>query len=126
MKILFGLSIICFTGENYRAEYPIGLFKSACDVDAVIKRLMSDGGRFSETDCESRIIEVEVVGEDVDVECVYRFYGQNIDASHEGDVIESPCYIDKSTAIQELMNAKKHTPRQQWNLETHIVGKCNW
>ena len=69
---------------------------------------------------------MEIVGESANAECVYRFYGQNIDSSLEGDIIESPCYLDKLTAINELMNAKRCTPRQQWNLETHIVGKCNW
>lgn len=124
--MLFSLCISCITEENYWTEYPIGLFKSTEDIDAVIKRLMSEGGKFSGPDCKAKISEVKMVGELLDQEYVYRFYGQNIDSSLEGDMIESPCYIDKSTAIKELMKAKKCTPRQQWNLETHRVGECNW
>lgn len=46
MKVLLSLSISCITPENYSAEYTIGLFKSAEEVEAVIKRLMNDGGFF--------------------------------------------------------------------------------
>lgn len=126
MKVLYNLCISCLTEENYWAEYPIGLFKSTDDVDVIIKKIMSAGGKFSQSNCKPRISEVEVVGESVDIDCVYRFYGQNIDSSLKGEIIESPCYIDKSTAIHELMNAKKYTPRQQWYLETHMIGKCKW
>lgn len=126
MNVLLSLCISCISEENYRTEYPIGLFKTAEDVEAVIKRLMSEGGKFSEPNCEVQISKVEIVGEGFDIECVYRFYGQNINLSIKEGIIESPCYIDKSTAIQELMKAKKRTPRQQWTLETYIVGKSNW
>ena len=126
MNVLFHLCIGRITEENYWAEYSIGLFNSNEEVGNVIKRLMSDGGPFSEPNCEARISEIEVVGEGVNMECVHRFYGQNIDSSLEGDLIESAYYADKSTAIQELMNAKKNTPRQQWHLETCKVGQCNW
>ena len=126
MDVLLSLSISCVTPENYWAEYPIGFFASAEEIDVVVKRLMSGSGKFTESHCKVRIEEVEVVGENDITECVYRFYGQNIDSSVEGDIIESPCYLEKSTAIQELMKAKSNTPRQQWHLETHIVGKCNY
>lgn len=126
MNVLFNLCISCLTPENYWTEYPIGLFKSVEEVDAVIKRLISGGGKFSEPDCKVEILEVEVVGECKNTEYVYRFYGQNIDSPFEGEIIESLCYIDKSTAIQELVKAKKSTPRQEWRLETHVIGKCNW
>lgn len=129
MNVLFSLEISCIEEENHKnywAVYPIGLFRSAEEVDAVIKRLVTDGGKFSEPDCEARISKVEVVGDGVIPECVYRFWGQNIDGAIEGDTIESPCYVDKSIAIEALIKAKEKTPRQQWRLETHFIGKCNW
>ena len=126
MDALLSLSISCVTPENYWAEYFIGFFTSAEEIDVVAKKLISSNGNFSEPDCKVRIEEVEVVGESDSVECVYRFYGQNIDSSVEEDIVESPCYVEKSTAIQELMKAKRNTPRQQWRLETHIIGKCNY
>ena len=126
MDTLLSLSISCVTPENYWAEHFIGFFTSAEEIDVVVKKLISNNGNFSEPDCKARINEVQVVGESDSVECVYRFYGQNIGSSVEGDIIESPCYLEKSTAIQELMKAKRNTPRQQWHLETHIVGKCNY
>lgn len=126
MRVLFSLCIGCITEENYWAEYLIGLFQSVEDADAARKRLMIDCGQFSKSDCKARIYEVELIGDADVIEQVYRFYGQNIDSSLEGNIVESPCYVDKSTAIEELMKAKKQTPRQQWNLEIHIIGKCNW
>ncbi|MBR3594030.1 MAG: hypothetical protein IKL44_05065 [Clostridia bacterium] len=126
MDTLLSLFISCVTPENYRAEYFIGLFTSSEEIDVVVKKLISSNGKFSEPNCNVRIEEVEVVGESDSVECVYRFYGQNIDSSVGGDIIESPCYVEKSTAIQELMKAKMDNPRQQWRLETHVIGKCNY
>ena len=126
MDTLLSLSISCVTPENYWAEYFVGFFTSAEEIDVAAKKLISSNGNFSGSDCEVRIEEVEVVGGSDSAECVYRFYGQNIDPSVEGDIIESPCYVEKSTAIQELMKAKKNTPRQQWCLNTHIIGKCNF
>lgn len=126
MGALFNLRISCTAEENYWAEYDIGLFKTIEGLNIVRNRLMNKEGRFSNPDCKARISEIDVVGEGDDYTCVYRFWGQNTDSSFVGDIIESPCYIDKSTAIQELMKAKKRTPRQQWNLDTITVGKCNW
>ena len=113
MDNLFELSISCITEENYWIEYSIGIFKSTEDIDTVIKRLMSKDGKFFDSDCEVHISEIEVIGEGVDIESVYRFWGQNRDKSFEGDIVESPCYIDKRTAIQELLKTKKNTPQQQ-------------
>ena len=86
----------------------------------------SDGGKFSESHCKTKFEKIKVVGECKNVECVYRFYGQNIDSSAADDIIESPCFVDKLVAIEELMKAKKETPRQKWHLETHVIGKSNW
>ncbi len=126
MDFLLSLYISCITPENYLAEYHIGLFTSTEEVDTVIKRLTSDGGKFFKSHCKARIEKIKVVGENQNIECVYRFYGQNIDSSADGDIIESPCFVDKSVAVEELMKAKRETPRQKWNLETHIIGKSNW
>ena len=126
MDALLSLSISCVTPENYWVEYLIGFFTSAEEIDVVVKKIISSSGNFSEPGCKVKIEEVEVVGESDRVECVYRFYGQNVDPLVEGDIIESPCYVEKSTAIQEMMKAKRNTPRQQWRLEAHIIGKCNY
>lgn len=106
MNVLFSLCISCITEEDYQTEYPIGIFRNIEDVNSVAKRLMSDSGRFSKPDCEANISEIEIIGESDTVECVYRFYGQNISSS-EGDIIESPCYTDKSTAIQKIHYIKR-------------------
>ena len=63
MDTLLSLSISCVTPENYWAEYFIGFFTSAEEIDVVAKKLISSNGNFSEHDCKVRIEEVEVVGE---------------------------------------------------------------
>lgn len=123
---LLSLCISSITPNNYEKEYFIGLFKSADEVNEVIKRLSGENGKFSEPNYKAKIQEIEVIGESDNIERVYSFYGQNIDSSLDSDIIESPYYTDKSTAIQELIKAKKNTPRQNWNLETHIVGRSNY
>ncbi len=127
MRALFSLCISCITEENYWAEYHIGLFKSIEDVEAIIKRLMSDNGKFSKPDCKARISEVEIVGDCDNIECVYRFYGAAFDSSSEKDIVESPCYVYKSTAIEEFIKAKKEYPlAKQWFMKSHIVGECKY
>lgn len=126
MNYLFSLYISFITPENIWTEYPIGIFTSTREIYEIIERLTNDGGKFSDPRCKTRIEKIDVVGESENIECVYRFYGQNTDSSVAGDIIESPCFVDKSVAIDELMKAKRETPRQNWQLETHIVGKSNW
>ena len=126
MNVLYDLHISHMVeefGREYWAEPHVGTFMTKEDAIAVMKRVMSEGGPFSEPDCQARIQEVEVIGEIQNIECVYRFYGMNIDSSLEQDIIESPYYVDKPTAIQEYIKAKKNTPRQKWSLDTYKIGE---
>ena len=85
-----------FNENNYQSKGSAVNVRNAASKDSDIVKVLNTNA------------EVEVVGESDSVECVYRFYGQNIDSSVEGDIIESPCYLEKSTAIQELMKAKRN------------------
>ena len=126
MNVLYDLHISHMVeecGREYWAEPHVGTFMTKEDAIAVMKRVMSQGGPFSEPDCQARIQEVEVIGDLKDIEYVYRFYGMNIDSSLEGDIIEGPYYVDKPTAIQEYIKAKKTTPRQKWSLDTYKIGE---
>ena len=126
MNVLYDLHISHMVeecGREYWAEPHVGTFMTKEDAIAVMKRVMSEGGPFSEPDCQARIQEVEVIGDIQNIECVYRFYGMNIDSSLDQDIIESPYYVDKPTAIQEYIKAKKVTPRQTWSLDTYKIGK---
>ena len=126
MNVLYDLHISRMVeecGREYWAEPHVGIFMTKEDAIAVMKRVMSEGGPFSEPDCQARIQEVEVIGDIQNIECVYRFYGMNIDSSLDQDIIESPYYVDKPTAIQEYIKAKKNTPRQKWSLDTYKIGE---
>ena len=126
MNVLYDLHISHMVeecGREYWAEPHVGTFMTKEDAIAVMKRVMSEGGPFSEPDCQARIQEVEVIGDIQNIECVYRFYGMNIDSSLDQDIIESPYYVGKPTAIQEYIKAKKNTPRQKWSLDTYKIGE---
>lgn len=129
MSFLFDLYISHIEEEDsreYEAYYHIGTFRTKEDADVAKKTVMSNGGLFSEPNCNSSIQNVEVIGGTGNIDCVYRFWGQNFDPSLEGDRIDSPYYTDKPTAIQEFINAKKNTPRQRWGMDTYKIGKYNW
>ena len=126
MNILVDLYISRITEENYWAEYHIGTFRSKEEAITAMKWIMGNGGQFSAPACKARTEEVSVIGDHADIDDVYRFYGQNLDSTLEGDMIVSPYYVDKSAAIREFIQAKKETPRQKWDLETYQIGKCSW
>ena len=120
MNFLFDLYISLTQeecGREYWTEHHVGTFLTKEDAVAEKQRVISEGHPFSKPDCEARIQEVELVGEFSDIDSVYRFSGYTM----EGDLIRSPYYADKLTAIQEFLNAKKKTPGQRWCLDTYKV-----
>lgn len=105
-------------GKKYWTEHHIGTFTTKEKAIMVMKTVMSEGHPFSKPDCEPRIQEVELVGKFTNHDSVYRFSGYNT----EGDMIRSPYYTDKPTAIQEFLKAKKNTPGRGWYLNTYKIG----
>ena len=105
-------------GKKYRAEYLIGTFQTKDDATTAMKEAMSEGKPFSKPDCEPRIQEVELVGEILNINSVYRFFGYNKD----GDIICSSYYAEKATAIQDFIKAKKNICGHNWSLNTYKLG----
>ena len=121
MNILYDLFISLIEeecGKEYWTEHLVGTFKTKEEAITVMKEAMSEGRPFSKPECESRIQEVELIGEIIDGNSVYRFFGYN----HKGDMIESPYYTDKDTAIQAFLKEKKSTPGRGWCLNTYKLG----
>ena len=107
MNILYDLYISITEeecGKEYCTEHLIGTFKTKEEAITAMKEAMSEGRPFSIPECEPRIHEVELIGEIMDGNSVYRFFGYNKD----GDIICSSYYAEKATAIQDLIKAKKN------------------
>lgn len=105
-------------GREYWTERLIGTFKTKEEAITAMKEATSEGRPFSKPECESRIEEVELVGEIIDGNSAYRFYGYNKD----GDIIKSPYYAEKDTAIQAFIRKKKNTLGRGWSLDTYKLG----
>lgn len=121
MNILYDLYISITEeecGKEYWTEHLIGTFKTKEEAITAMKEAMSEGRPFSILECEPRIHEVELIGEIMDGNSVYRFLGYN----QEGEMIESPYYAEKDTAIQAFLMKKKNTPGQGWCLNTYKLG----
>ena len=91
MNILYDLYISLTEeecGKEYWTEHLVGRFKTKEEAITAMKEAMSEGRPFSKPECESRIQEVELIGEIIDGNSVYRFFGYN----QEGDMIKSPYY----------------------------------
>ena len=121
MNILYDLYISLTEeecGKEYWTEHLLGRFKTKEEAITAMKEAMSEGRPFSKPECESRIQEVELIGEIIDGNSVYRFFGYN----QEGDMIKFPYYTEKATAIQAFLREKKNTPGRGWCLNTYKLG----
>jgi 5-methylcytosine-specific restriction endonuclease McrBC regulatory subunit McrC len=107
-------------GKEYRTEHLVGTFKTKEEAITAMKEAIIKGLPFFKPECESRIQEVEVIGETIDDNSVCRFFGY----TQEGDLIESPYYTEKDTAIQDFLRKKKNTPGRGWCLNTYKLGSC--
>ena len=105
-------------GKEYWTEHLIGTFKTKEKAITAMKDAMSEGQLFSKPECEPRIDEVELIGDIKDGDSIYRFWGYN----QERDMIKSPYYAEKDTAIQAFMMEKKNTPGRGWSLNTYKLG----
>lgn len=125
MKSLFRICIRYNESENgheYPVEHLIGFFHSLQEA----KTIANSNEWMSLPAYQAIVTEVSLLDADTDIEYLYSFYGQNIDPSLSDDLIESPYYANKANAIQEMIKAKKRTPRQQWELQTYKVGEPIW
>lgn len=109
-----------------REGFRIGLFASREEAAAVAARYRREIEGFRTYDCAAEITEVPVVGGH-SAQAVYRFAGWNEDSDgNETDVLESPCYGSQAQAAQDLEQAKRETPRQEWAMNLWTIGQCHW
>ena len=113
---------------NERQEgFFIGLFESTEKARQVAEHYLSALPGFRDYPCTYEITEKLVVGTIGQSQKVYMIWGWDEDA--EGDEIgiwSSTCYVDLSEAQRAMDAAKQRMNKQEWSLDTYLIGQCHW
>ncbi|MBQ2996030.1 MAG: hypothetical protein IJE22_02185 [Oscillibacter sp.] len=125
MNKLFCLIFYTCRDGDYREGFHIGLFKSREEAKAIELRYRKEVAGFKA--CDAEITAVPVIGAYTDEAIVYRYVGWNENEDFdEVDLIESACYMDLTEAEADYKKAQSATPRQEWVLNRHTIGQCDW
>ena len=126
MDKLFDLTF--FTNdEDYEEGFHIGLFTTQEEAESVAERYLKEVPGFKDYDCISRVCAFPVIDGTDQTKQVYRILGWNTSENlNEIDILISSCFADRDEAEKALLLAKQRTPREEWVLNCHIIGKCNW
>lgn len=123
---LYQLTLIHDSG-THREDFHIGLFASQEEAASVSTRYRQEKPGFNQPEITSSITEVHLLDASEIPHCVYRWQGWNVDDDlDECDILESACYADEATAQRSLALAQRDTPRQEWILNRHVIGQCDW
>ena len=127
MRELFCLTFYNRSNENDRGGFHIGLFRSPEEARAVELRYRKEVAGFKDHICEAEITAVPVRGIYSGEKCVYRYTGWNENKDFDAvDIVESDCYIDPAEAEADYKKAQSVSPRQEWALDHHVIGACDW
>ena len=126
MDKLFDLTF--FTNdEDYEEGFHIGLFTTQEEAESVAERYSKEVPGFKDNDCISRVFAFPVIGGTDQTKQVYRILGWNTNENlDEIDILISSCFADRNEAEKALLLAKQRTPREEWALNCHIIGQCDW
>lgn len=124
---LYRLSFFSDTEEDFGSGFDIGLFAAWEDAEQVALRYRKEVPGFKDHDCDYSIMGIPVYGDMEIVDRVYIYQGWNWDEDHEEvDCIISSCFASKVQAEEALDQAQRNLPRQEWVLNCHIIGQCDW
>lgn len=127
MDKLFDLSFYASSNEDYEEGFLIGLFATQEEAESVAAHYRREIPGFKDYDCVPRVISFPVIGGENDAKQVYRFQGWNTDENmDEVDIIISSCFVDLMEAENALVLAKERTPREEWVMNCHTIGQCDW
>lgn len=127
MDTLFDLSFYTNIDDDNEDEFHIGLFLTKEEAQAVAVKYLKEVPGFKDYDCTPRVIAFPVIGGVNETGKVYRFLGWNTDENlNEIDIIISSCFVELNAAENALVQAKKITPREEWALNCHTIGQCDW
>ena len=113
---------------NERQEgFFIGLFESSEKARQVAEYYLSALPGFRDYPCTYEVTEKLVVGIIGQSQKVHMIWGWDEDAEgDETDVWSSACYADEQNAQQALEETRRSMNKQEWSLDTYLVGQCHW
>ena len=122
-NLLYSLMIF-----NERLEgFFIGLFESREKARQAAEHYLSALPGFRDYPCTYEITEKLVVGIIGQSQKVHMTWGWDEDAEgDETDVWSSACYADEQDAQQALEEARRSMNKQEWSLDTYLIGQCHW
>ena len=113
---------------NERQEgFFIGLLESSEKDRRMADNYLSAVPGFCDYPCTYEITEKPVIGNIAPVGTVHMIWGWDENAEgDETDVWSSACYADISEAPRAMDAAKRRMNKQEWSLDTYLIGKCHW
>ena len=121
--MLYSLSLF----NEWQEGFFIGLFVSHERARQVAEHYLSALSGFRDYPCTYEITEKLVVGIIGQSQKVHMIWGWDEDAEgDETDVWSSACYADEQNAQQALEEARRSMNKQEWSLDTYLIGQCHW
>ena len=122
---LYWLSFFSDT-EDF-SGFDIGIFRSREEAEKVASRYRKEVPGFKDHDCDSSILGIPVWNDEAVSTEVYIYQGWNWnERGDEVDCIISSCFACQSEAEKYFAQAQQRIPRQEWVLNSHIIGQCHW
>lgn len=116
-----------YVEEGSEEGFHIGLFLTREEAEAAAARYLSEVPGFRDYDCIPRVTAFPVIGGGKDTVEVYRFEGWNVGKDlEEKDILISSCFADWSEAEAALAQTAMETRRDEWALNRHVIGQCDW
>lgn len=121
--MLYSLSLF-----NERHEgFFVGLFPSREEARQTAEHYLSAVPGFRDHPCTYEITEKPVIGTAGSSQTVHMIWGWDEDAEgDETDVWSSACYADFEEAQRAMGEAQQQMSRQEWSLDTYLIGQCHW
>ena len=113
---------------NERQEgFFIGLFESTEKARQVAEHYLSALPGFRDYPCTYEITEKLVVGTIGQSQKVYMIWGWDEDeGGTETGIWSSTCYADEQNVQQALEETRRSMNKQEWRLDTYLIGQCYW
>ena len=121
--MLYSLSLF----NEWQEGFFIGLFVSNEQAQKVAEHYLSAVPGFRDYPCTYEITEKQVIGSISLTGKVHMIWSWDEDAEgDETDVWSSACYADFSEAQRAMDAVKRRMNKQEWSLDTYLIGQCHW
>ena len=121
--MLYSLSLF----HKWQEGFFIGLFESNEKAQQVAKHYLSAVPGFRDYPCTYEITEKSVAGTIDSSGTVHMIWGWDENENgNETDIWSSGCYGDKQDAQRALEEARQSMNKQEWSLDTYLIGQCHW